>query len=250
MKSDWEDPTEEAADEGEGPQQRLALGVVLGAAGGFGAMMAWYGLIIATGYEVGYAAWGVGVVVGVATLLGARRGDNILGFVAGSFALAAIVGGQYFAFNTTLDKELRKHAETVYQADLEFAERAAAAETGGQIRGIIAEVSDDAGEKRDILKITDEEVEAFRAISQPLLAAFANGNPSKEKYVEERLTEWMAEASKFERLKESVSLWTILWLFLGVGTAFKIASGGGGNDDEADPRERMHRRRRRRAEGA
>jgi hypothetical protein len=71
--------------------------VGLGAAVGVGVV---WGLIVKwTGYEIGFAAWGVGFVVGTAVAFGAqgRRGMPFPAIAVG-LALAGIVLGKYLAF--------------------------------------------------------------------------------------------------------------------------------------------------------
>jgi hypothetical protein len=64
-------------------------------AGGFLGMLGWFLLIKATGYEIGYAAWGVGVITGFGTRLLAQVSSEALGYCAGGCAFLAILGGQY-----------------------------------------------------------------------------------------------------------------------------------------------------------
>lgn len=49
--------------------------------------------------------------------------------------------------------------------------------------------------------------------------------PSREEYIDNLTKMVKASIPKSLLFKESMSLWTTLWLFLGVGSAFAIASG-------------------------
>jgi hypothetical protein len=61
------------------------------------ATLAWFFLIKVTGYEIGFAAWGVGLLIGMGARGLAREGSRRLGLVAALFAFAAIIIGQAMA---------------------------------------------------------------------------------------------------------------------------------------------------------
>jgi hypothetical protein len=84
---------------GANPSQRgrLGLGVVGAAAAGVVAMLAWFFLIQVTGYQIGFAAWGVGLLVGLGARALGREGSRRLGLAAGACAFVAILGGQWLA---------------------------------------------------------------------------------------------------------------------------------------------------------
>jgi hypothetical protein len=70
------------------------LGALAGAALG---MLGWFLLIKFSGYEIGYAAWGVGALTGAGARVTGVRGRASLGLTAGLLAFVAIIGGQYLA---------------------------------------------------------------------------------------------------------------------------------------------------------
>ena len=59
--------------------------------------LAWFFLIKVTGYEIGFGAWGVGLLVGTGTRGLGREGSRGLAVAAAMCALAAIAGGQLLA---------------------------------------------------------------------------------------------------------------------------------------------------------
>jgi len=71
----------------------MGMAVIAALVSGFVAMMLWCGLIQLTGWEIGFAAWGVGVVIGFATLWGAGRTGFKPGLVAVVVTVFAILGG-------------------------------------------------------------------------------------------------------------------------------------------------------------
>lgn len=76
---------------------RFGLGVVGAATAGLIAMLAWCFLIQLTGYQIGFAAWGVGLLVGLGARALGREGGRRLGLAAGACALVAILGGLWLA---------------------------------------------------------------------------------------------------------------------------------------------------------
>lgn len=72
---------------------RFGLGVAGAAIAGVVAMLAWLFLIQVTGYQIGFAAWGVGLLVGLGARVLGREGSRRLGWAAGACALVAILGG-------------------------------------------------------------------------------------------------------------------------------------------------------------
>ncbi len=98
----WETPRE-APPEADG---LTALPLLAGLAAAIAGGIAW-GLVVKwTDYEVGIAAWGVGVLVGfaVATAAGGRRGEN-LQLAAVVFALVGVLLGKYLAFAFVVREE-------------------------------------------------------------------------------------------------------------------------------------------------
>jgi hypothetical protein len=66
-----------------------AVGCVIGAA-------IWTAVTYYTNYEIGWVAWGVGVLAGIGVFVGSgRRGDFALGVLAVLLALAGILAGKY-----------------------------------------------------------------------------------------------------------------------------------------------------------
>lgn len=64
--------------------------------GAIGAL-AWFFLIKVTGYQIGFGAWGVGLLVGMGTRGLGREGSRGLAVAAAVCALAAVAGGQLLA---------------------------------------------------------------------------------------------------------------------------------------------------------
>jgi hypothetical protein len=205
----------------------IVPGILGGLVAGVVGMFAWYFLIKVTGCEIGYAAWGLGALVGVATAKLARHGSPITGIAAALIAGVAIIGGQYFAFRAAINEYVEKQARVIYQDELAFAGEVCEARDEPSIRRVIAVINCEDGSDPDEQAVTDEEIASFDDEIRPGYEDFVNGKPSREECQDLYISLMKASISFPLMLKESVSLWTALWLFLGVGTAFKIASGKG-----------------------
>jgi hypothetical protein len=85
----------------------ILAGVVAAIAGG----IAWGLIVKSTDYEIGFAAWGIGFLTGIAVLT-ATRGARGLPFqaIAVLCALGGIVIGKYLAFVWVIEDALNKQA--------------------------------------------------------------------------------------------------------------------------------------------
>lgn len=75
-------------------------GVVGAVLAGLIGMLFWFFLIQAAGHQVGFAAWGVGLLVGLGARGLGREGGRRLGWVAGACAAAAVLGGQLLSLRS------------------------------------------------------------------------------------------------------------------------------------------------------
>lgn len=78
----------------------IGFGVIAGVAGA----AIWAGISYGTGYEIGWMAWGVGLLVGWAVALGEGKRGILAGVVAAVLASVAMLGGKYVALGMMLDK--------------------------------------------------------------------------------------------------------------------------------------------------
>ena len=182
-------------------------------------MFLWYFLIKITGYEIGYVAWGVGVIVGFGGRIPSPRGSQTLGVVCGVCALIAILGGQYLAVLAFFDNHITKEAIKEYREEMQAAQTAVNAKTREEIVQFLASQNEQPGE------ITEKKIAEFREKELPGYQDFVNGKPTREEYIKRMKALAHAFFPKATLFKESVSLFTLLWLALGVITAWKIGAG-------------------------
>jgi hypothetical protein len=190
-------------------------------------MIGWYFLIKATGYEIGYAAWGVGALTGIGARILGHSGSNVLGVTAGVCALVAIIGGQFLAAKSTVNEIFADVAKGAYESQLAYAKEAVQAIPTGsdaEIRTFLAREAAKEGGAAD--PITDAEIQEFRHKELPKLKELASGKRGASDIDKEMQKVRKSFVGDLLLLKESLSLFTLLWIFLGVGSAYKIASGG------------------------
>ncbi len=198
-------------------------GIVGAVVAGFIGMMAWFFLIKLTHYEIGYAAWGVGVLTGFGARVLTDEQTKTLGIVAGVCAFIAIIGGQYLATKSQFDEFVETAIKGAYDGRLAYAKEAVAAKNDEELRAIVTKHEQEDGEKGGPKEF---DLAKFKTTELPELQKFAAGTPNKAAY-EAKIRDTMNSTEmKTEILKSSVGIFTILWLFLGVGSAYKIASGG------------------------
>ncbi|HYT58916.1 MAG TPA: hypothetical protein VEL06_02020 [Haliangiales bacterium] len=208
---------------GVAKEPSVLFGALGAMAGGFLGMLGWYFLIKATGYEIGYAAWGVGVIAGVGARIPGHSGNNLLGICAGACALVAIIGGQFLAAKSTVNEIFEKAAKEAYETQLASAKEAVRAiptASDAEIKAFLAR------DNADPNQISDEEIQQFRQKELPKLREFASGKRGRKDIDKNMQDVKDSMVGDFLIFKESFSLFTLLWIFLGVGSAYKIASGG------------------------
>ena len=128
-------------------------------------------------------------------------------------------------------KAIRQAVWPAYDARTTFARKLCAAETEKEIRSVIAAHNyyhdDKLGpdDEPDPSSVTDEQVQGFHTEIKPEYEALLDGDPSREEFADQLVDDIMAEISMVDILSDGVSLFTALWLILGVGSALKIAAG-------------------------
>ena len=183
-------------------------------------MVGWFLLIKATGYEIGYAAWGVGAITGLGARVAGAEGSTKLGLMAGLFAFIAIIGGQYLALRSIAEKEFDKIALVSYQEQLDSANAAVVLASAEETKTFIAKQ-----DEVNVSEVTDERLKEFREKELPKFRDLIAGKPSKAEFLSRMNVFKNSFRVQFAMLKESVGLFTLLWIFLGVGSAYKLGAG-------------------------
>lgn len=207
---------EEFAAERDATDRKMFIRGVLGAvAGGLIGMFGWYFLIKMTHMEIPYAAIMVGAVTGWGARLLARQGSSLQGIVCAVCAVFAIIGGQYFALASIVDKEIEYLVAKEYKKELKWAKSAVEATNTGDIIYFLS-VRDEVSQSQ----VTDEDVKKFNEVELPEYRDLMNGKPTQEEYVKAQKATIPAPG-----LTESIGLFTIIFSLLGLGAAWWIGAG-------------------------
>ncbi|MBK9139453.1 MAG: hypothetical protein IPM17_11945 [Verrucomicrobia bacterium] len=204
--------------------------ILMGTLGAVGAallgMLVWYLIIVSTNTEFGIIAWGVGGLTGLGCRLLGGGYSQKLGIIAGACAFVAIVGGEYLATRSAYNKFLDAMMDEAWEQHLAYAKEADQLTTDDEIKAFLAKHGSEEGEPAIAPEtITADQVREFRQEDLPELKKIARGGTSKAGF--ERKVREHLDAAEMQSLilKDSFSLWTLLWLFLGVGTAYRLGVG-------------------------
>ncbi len=228
-----EAPEETLAEEGSATEalNLKALGAAAGAAL-IGAVV-WNIIAMTTNYEFSIIAWGIGGAVGLAAAaLGAR--GFATGVICGVLAFVAIFGGKYLVIQSFKSNwyEILVESGELEDADLKQSYQY----TLVAAQAYQSEVTDteslnqfmvDYGysEAEQASRVNAEEIRVFKDIDEPILLSMAAGNLSYEQWIRSLFQEDFENASTFDLIKEDFGIIDILFIFLGVGTAYRLGSG-------------------------
>lgn len=195
----------------------VLIAVISAAAVGAGV---WALISILTGYEIGYVAWGIGALVGGAAAVSGGRGP-VSGGSAVACALVAILAGKAIALGPVIDDAFEDlFVEADYQELMADAEAYPGSADFDALSAFIVDHS--YGESG-----SEEEVDDFLATWGPLLDRWKAEKPSFETWrdaqVERAKAEAFAGQSWFDRYQTCFGLFDLIFIALGVTTAFKLA---------------------------
>jgi hypothetical protein len=189
----------------------LALGLVVAlVAGGL-----WALIVFITNLEIGYAAWGVGLMVGIAMSRVTRARTQQLAYAAAGLALLGLLAGKVFIF-----------AGSAGRVASEFAGNDDIMKTGVAWQLYAVRELDPATlEELDRTRaagdtLSDAVWESMRAQASTKLAAMS----AEERQAAARTMArgMISEMGVVAGVKAQLSLFDLLWAFLAVGTAYRM----------------------------
>ncbi|MBX7258603.1 MAG: hypothetical protein K1Y02_19740 [Candidatus Hydrogenedentes bacterium] len=203
---------------------------------------AWAGLVVATDYEIGYAAWGIGVLVGWAGAKFGGRGRG-MALLCAVLALASIFCGKMLAVEHFVSKELDAQFGTLTEQDYENEKGQAAefASLTSEAQYPEFMVKHELTEAKDPASIPAEEVEAFKEFSVPALTELNSNPPTFE--------QWKANIKQEQDkvsgsllfmailVVSSLGLIDIVFAVLGLGSAYGFVMRAGQEQAAAVPAE-------------
>lgn len=192
----------------------------------------WKFIAVAFEYEHSLVALGIGAAVGYAALAMGSRGQ-LCGIVCGVLALVSILGGKYMAVDSFLNQELdflsEGFASEEYQAIMDEQANIAAyyvenVHTDDELRVFMVDYG--YSEEYSPELITQQEVDDFRSHVAPMLEGVAQGDFDVAGWMRDTYAKELENVSTWDIVKESLGFIDFLFLFFGVGAAYKLASGG------------------------
>jgi hypothetical protein len=207
------------------------MSVVAAVVGGVVGALIWAAISYFTHREIGYVAWAVGGLVGLASLFAGGAGATN-GVICAVIALLSILGGKYvatkaFVGDALVENQRKIHAELMGDArDLAKVQK----KDDAAIRTFMK--SHNYVEKsRKTKDITDEEVDDFRNDSIPMLETMAEEQPTfeawrKTDHANAILDDMEASLDAGNLVFEDLNAIDLVFGFLGIATAFRIGSGG------------------------
>jgi hypothetical protein len=209
----------------------LALALA-GAAALVGAV-AWAALAWNANFEIGYLAWGIGALVGIAALKCGGRGAP-MGVVCAALVLASIFTGKILTVDLVVDREIETMTANfltleqynMLRNEAEAAGTLPANPSDEEIRGFLVEL----GYYEKPGAVPQEEVMGFRQFGLPNMKEFLARNPPygtwKSDMAEAFRQEIKGEVSLFSAVTENLNAIDLIFAFLGVTTAFGMVNRG------------------------
>ncbi len=209
---------------------KIGKWVISGTIGGAVSAGIWTAIAYSTGYEIGWIAWFVGVIVGFCVRMAAGEDEGFgPGLTAVGIAVLALVIGKYATVSLLVDQEFGKTVGAMprvtadnFQLELcsEVAEEWTAEKK--KIKWLPGKSAEVAQELQDYPQAVRDEAkkrwDAKPAAEQQDLLA------TRQKVVEE-ITGSLIAGAKSEVFKSSFNGYDILFFILAIVSAFKVGSG-------------------------
>ena len=205
-------------------------GIIAGVIAGITGALVWALIAYYTGYEIGYLAWGIGVAVGIAVAWGTEGGQKN-GIIAVMIVILAIIAGKYTSVEISVSKGLKSANAQINQSmeagdDFLISWLASAIaynveEEGGKVNWFAGVTADTAENKQHYpsriwnaakaswTMMTDAEKASFKSDVQAQIKANLN---------------MYTNQVRSEGFLKSFSAFDLIFFFLAVTTAFKVAS--------------------------
>jgi len=193
----------------------------------------WKFIAVTLEIELAFLAWLIGGAIGFAAAIGGARGQKTA-IACAVLAAVAILGGKYWmisSFQANWEQALSYSAEA---EEIDFNEDYIEELEDANI--FLVNVQDDDSlrtfmidrgyaELYDNQEISNEELQHFKEYTAPRLEKIANEQPSYDQWFEHYLKGSIENISTFALLKEQIGLLDFIFLFLGIGTAYRLGLG-------------------------
>lgn len=199
----------------------VIAGLIAALAGG----LLWAVIVVFTGYEVGWVAWGVGALVGFTMLKVSGMPSPGLGVRAAVLAAVGLLVGKWLIIEigarTELRDEIAANPELLQQAV--FVDMI---ENEGLPPDLTASI--EALGEEDVLP--DSLVQRIQEVVDERIAVMDEDETDS---VATRFAQlFIGELTFMDRMQATMSGWDLLWFFLALGTAWRLASGSAAREEE------------------
>jgi short subunit fatty acids transporter len=216
MSFDTDDFTSDSYhDEPPHDDGRMPLALAAGVVAALVAGALWAGLVFATNTEIGFVAWGVGLLVGYAMSRVTVARTRQLGYAAAACAVIGLLAGKAFIFAGSAG---------MIATDLADNDEAMAATVAWQL--YVARELDEATlagiDAADAAGDTLSDA-LWADMTQQATASLAGLTPAERHDVALAASKaLLARIGMVNGIRSQLSLFDLLWLFLAVGTAFRM----------------------------
>ena len=207
--------------------------LLAGSVAAFLGALLWKLIAVKFNFELGVVAWFIGGAVGFCAAMFGSKCQSA-GVVCGILTLLAILGGKYMAMEsfqdelvTTLSSSNELYAEQMkelYDQEV-IAAKAFANESLDEdsLREFMLEYEYSDSMQAD--DISMEEIDFFKENIQPRLEMLELSSPDFEQWFEHGFQAQIKDMSTIDLMKEDFDFIDIIFLILGIGTAFRLGRG-------------------------
>lgn len=193
----------------------------------------WAVILVVTRYEVGYAAWAIGAMIGFAAHRMGARGFA-MGACCAGLTLAAILGGKLVGaqfvvkqeLDNVLEQQLTREAYASARSDADALDELGSEPSDAELRTFLVERGFSMVEDPD--DVTDDELALFRQETADYLRRIHAESPSYEQWREAvgaNVSQYALDtASLFGLIRENLNGFDLLFAALGVTTAFGMVN--------------------------
>jgi hypothetical protein len=206
--------------------RRKASPVLAGVLVGIPAAFVWALVAYVTHYEIGWVAWGVGALVGLAVAKSAHEPSASLGATAAALAVASLTLGKVlileFALPPILRGELLKDRQAtaaMFLIDMGI-HRSFSPELQAALEGI--------HDRKDAVSLDERADLQGRMAAEAMARASAATPTERERVVRVNAEGILTEMGFFGTLAKLFGLWDFVWIGLAISSAYKIAQGASG----------------------
>lgn len=215
----------------------ILMPIVGGVVGGAIGAAIWTLVAYQTRYEIGWIAWGVGVLTGIGVAAGARGSVGpITGLVAAVISLAAVCGGRYAAISMLVDDFAGKITQNMhYTVDMAIGETATTVVNEWKAAG--KKLNWPEGMDPEDAALASEESEFPTEVwAEATKRWSARSDADRTRFIAAKDSELRSDVSarlssiKERGFVESIGLFDILFMLLAVASAYGVASGASAGD--------------------